>query len=171
MKKIHPVKTCSPLSIVLLAATTLSFVGCGDASIAPVSGKVTFDGEPVAGIRLVFSPILKEGKSDPGPWSSGMTNEAGEYSLQTRHEDEGAIIGTHTVAFVYDDRDNIYKYQEHLREAKREGDQAAADASQKDIDNYKALQKSRPQAPSNKYTEKFEVLPGGTTEANFQLPE
>ena len=122
MKKIPPVTTCSPLSIVLLAATALSFVGCGDESIAPVSGKVTVDGEPVAGIRLVFSPILKEGKSDPGPWSSGLTNEAGEYSLQTRHEDEGAIIGTHTVAFVYDDRDNIYKYQERLRDAKRAGD-------------------------------------------------
>ena len=160
MKKIPPVTTCSPLSIVLLAATALSFVGCGDASIAPVSGKVTVDGEPVAGIRLVFSPILKEGKSDPGPWSSGLTNEAGEYSLQTRHKNEGAIVGTHTVAFVYDDRDNIYKYQERLRDAKREGDQATADAAQKDIDDYKALQQIRPKAPSNKYTGKFEVLPG-----------
>ena len=171
MKKNYRMRICSPLPIVLLAATTLSFVGCGDASIAPVSGKVTLDGAPVAGIRLVFSPILKEGQNVPGPWSSGLTNEAGDYSLETRHKDNGAVVGTHTVVFVYDDRDNLGKYQENLREAKQDGDQASMDAAQKNIDNYKAVKKTRPRAPYDNYSEKFEVPLGGTAEANFQLPE
>ena len=86
-------------AVFAIAITTLA--GCGDSSIAPVSGKVTLDGAPVAGIRLVFSPVLIEG-TDAGPWSSGLTNEAGEYSLETRHKDVGAVVGEHTVSFVYD---------------------------------------------------------------------
>ena len=92
-------------------------------------------------------------------------------SLETRYKDNGAVVGTHTVVFVYDDRDNLGKYQENLREAKQDGDQASMDAAQKNIDNYKAVKKTRPRAPYDNYSEKFEVPLGGTAEANFQLPE
>lgn len=169
MKKTYSMRICNPLTIALFTAT-LCFAGCGDSSIAPVSGKVTLDGAPVAGIRLVFSPILSEGKNDPGPWSSGLTNESGDYSLETRYKDEGAVVGQHTVSFVYDDIGNIITYQELLREAKHAGDQAAMDAAKKDIADYKARQKSRPKAAGD-YTEKFDVPAGGTTAANFELPE
>ena len=157
------------LTIVLLGIAIMSCAGCGDSSIAPVSGKVTVDGKPVAGIRLVFSPIFIEGQNDPGPWSSGLTNEAGDYSLETRYKDNGAVIGKHTVSFVYDDIGNIDTYRELLREARQAGDQAAMDAVEKDIADYNARQKARPKAAGD-YTEKFEVLPKGTTEANFDLP-
>lgn len=158
------------LATVLVATAILTFVGCGDSSIAPVSGKVTWDGEPVGGIRLVFSPILLEGETDPGPWSSGLTNSAGEYSLQTRYKDTGAVVGEHSVAFVYDDIGNIDTYKELRREAKQEGDQAGMAAAQKNIDEFNARQKTRPKS-SGDYTENFTVPAGGTNEANFELPE
>ena len=158
------------LAKVIAVIAVLSFVGCGDSSIAPVSGKVTVDGEPVEGIRVVYSPILAPGKTDAGPWSSGLTNSAGEYALETRHKDNGAVIGTHTVSFVYDDIDSINIYRELLSEAKQDGDQAAMAAAKKDIDAYNAKQKTRPKAAGD-HTEKFDVPSGGTNEANFELPE
>ena len=158
------------LTIVLLGIAILSFAGCGDSSIAPVSGKVTVGGKPVEGIRLVFSPILAEGQKDAGPWSSGLTDATGEYSLETRYKDNGAVVGQHTVAFVYDGADKISIYRELLREAKADRDQAGMDAAKKLIADYEATQKSRPKAAGN-YSEKFEVPTDGTTEANFELPE
>jgi len=61
-------------------------------------------------------------------------------------------------------------YKELRREAKQEGDQAGMAAAQKDIDDFKARQKTRPKS-SGDYTEKFIVPSGGTNEANFELPE
>ena len=157
------------LTIVLLGIAIMSCAGCGDSSIAPVSGKVTVDGKPVAGIRLVFSPIFIEGQNDPGPWSSGLTNEAGDYSLETRYKDNGAVIGKHTVSFVYDDIGNIDTYKELFREARQEGDQEGMAAAKKDIEDFQARQKTRPKS-SGDYTEDFEVPRGGTDQANFDLP-
>ena len=158
------------LAKVIVAIVIMTFVGCGDSSIAPVSGLVTVGGEPVGGIRLVFSPVLIDGNTDPGPWSSGLTNSAGEYSLQTRYKDDGAVVGQHTVAFVYDDIGNINTYKELFREAKQDGDRAAMAAAKKDIEDYNARQKTRPKAAGD-YTQKFDVPSGGTTEANCELPE
>ena len=157
-------------TIVLLSIAILSFAGCGDSSIAPVSGKVTVAGTPVEGIRLVFSPTLADGENDPGPWSSALTNAAGEYSLETRYKDSGAVVGKHTVSFVYDDIGNIDTFKELRREAKQEGDQVALAAAEKDIADYVARQKTRPKS-SGDYTETFDVPVGGTKEANFDLPD
>ena len=158
------------LTIVLFGIAILSFVGCGDGSIAPVSGKVTVDGKPVEGIRLVFSPMPTGDETDPGPWSSGLTNASGEYALETRYKDNGAVVGQHTVAFVYDGADKISIYRELLREAKADRDQAGIDAAKKQIADYNEIQKSRPKSAGD-YTEKFDVPSGGTRDANFELPE
>ena len=158
----------SNLTIALFGLAILSISGCGDSSIAPVSGKVTVNGKPVAGIRLVFSPKLRS-EGDPGPWSSGLTNTEGEFTLKTRYENVGAVIGEHTVAFVYDDIGNIDTFKELFREARQEGDKAAMAAAKKDIEDFQARQKTRPKS-SGDYTEDFEVPPGGTNQANFDLP-
>ena len=158
------------LTIVLFGIAILSFAGCGDSSIAPVSGKVTVAGKPVEGVRLVFSPILTGDEKDPGPWSSGVTNSAGEYTLETRYKDNGAVVGQHTVAFVFDDIGHIDTFKELRREAKQEGDQALLAEVNKDIADYQARQKARPKSTGDDYNENFEVPSGGTTEANFDLP-
>lgn len=171
MRKVYAMSNFTNLTIVLFGIAILSSAGCGDSSIAPVSGKVTVAGEPVEGIRLVFSPVLSEDGKDPGPWSSGVTNSAGEYTLETRYKDNGAVVGQHTVAFVYDDIGKINTYRELRREAKQDGDKAAFEEAKKNISDYEARQKTRPKSSGDGYKENFEVPSGGTQEANFDLPD
>ena len=170
MRKIHAMIKFTNLTIILFGIAILSFTGCGDSSIASVSGKVTVAGEPIEGIRLVFSPVAAEGEKDPGPWSSGLTNSAGEYTLESRYKDNGAVVGKHTVSFVYDDIGNINTYMELRREAKADGDQALLEEVEKNIADFQSRQKTRPKS-SGDYTETFEVPSGGTNEANFDLPD
>ena len=101
-------KNITNLLVVFLAVASVSLVGCGGNSAVPVSGKVTSNGKPVEGIRLVFSPVLVDANTDPGPWSSGLTNSAGEFVLETRYKDNGAWVGKHTVTFTYDDTCLLY---------------------------------------------------------------
>jgi hypothetical protein len=60
-------------------------------SIAPVHGKVTYKGRPVAGATVEF---LCTGASRP---AAGTTDEQGNYSLTTFTPNDGAMIGTHVV--------------------------------------------------------------------------
>jgi len=71
-------------------------VGCGDSRYALVSGTVKMDGKPLANVSVIFQPNGKE--VNPGPGSSGRTNDQGEYSLQAMGTGvRGAVIGEHKV--------------------------------------------------------------------------
>jgi hypothetical protein len=82
----------------LLAAAVLSLVaaGCGgDGKLprAPVSGRVTYNGKPVAGAAVSFLP------ETPG-WRAGVgkTDDQGRYVLGTYDPDDGAPVGPCKVA-------------------------------------------------------------------------
>ncbi len=82
-----------------LAATTLAaialigLVGCGGgADVAPVSGTVTLDGEPLANALVSFYPE-EEGKR----FSTGTTDASGHYELVYTNDQKGAAIGKHVV--------------------------------------------------------------------------
>jgi hypothetical protein len=80
-------------------------VGCGGPDLAPVSGTVTLNGEPVDGIRVVFEPIVgQSGVTDEEHYTSfGITDAAGNYEMQTYVGDKlksGAVVGNSTVRFV-----------------------------------------------------------------------
>ena len=67
--------------------------------MAPVSGVVTLDGEPVPGARVIFSP-QRTGQDalSAGPASDGQTNEDGRYTLASSMDSKpGAVVGPHTV--------------------------------------------------------------------------
>jgi hypothetical protein len=65
--------------------------------LAPVSGKVTLDGEPVAGAKVVFLPRkLFVEQSLPHPPAAAITDDQGVYHLQTDKAD-GAPAGTYLV--------------------------------------------------------------------------
>lgn len=67
--------------------------GCGGGDrpdLAPVSGKVTLDGKPLDGARVIFEP--EEGRP-----SYGMTNESGEFTIEYATDVPGAVVGSHTV--------------------------------------------------------------------------
>jgi hypothetical protein len=73
---------------VLLLSCLLA--GCSDSSmsVAPVSGKITLDGEPLKRASVVFMP---KGGGRP---SHGVTDEQGRYVLEYSLEELGAQVGT-----------------------------------------------------------------------------
>ena len=73
-------------------------VGCGHSgpALAPVSGHVTLDGQPLFGARLVFQPDAT------GSPSYGSTDRDGRYELGYKRGVKGAMIGSHTVRIQLD---------------------------------------------------------------------
>jgi hypothetical protein len=85
-----------------------------------VSGTVTMDGKPLANVAVLFQPI--GGTLNPGPGSSGRTDENGGYTLTVMGGGgKGAVVGLHrvevhpTVAGGTDDRRPPQKMQIPLR--------------------------------------------------------
>lgn len=78
------------LGIVLFVV--LFEVGCGPSGLpqADVSGKVTFQGNPVADVLVSFIP-------EKGPGASGKTDAEGNYTLMTKKPGDGAVVGKHVV--------------------------------------------------------------------------
>jgi len=68
-------------SILLLTALFVAVSGCGDNKLKtyPVSGTITYQGKPLAGATVGFSPKV-EGAGDGG---FARTDENGFYQLQT----------------------------------------------------------------------------------------
>jgi hypothetical protein len=72
-------------------------VGCGggsDFAVAPVSGQVTLDGQPLPKAIVTFVPT--EGGAER-PSSVGETDSQGNFTLWTTTGEVGAIPGTHKV--------------------------------------------------------------------------
>lgn len=85
----------------LTVTASLALMGCGESrefELAPVSGKVTLNGEPLVGAQVLLQPT--GGSENPGPSSTGLTNESGEYVMKTIDGEEGAVVGHHRVAIT-----------------------------------------------------------------------
>ena len=78
---------------VLLFAALLSGCGGSGPEVAPVSGRVTLDGAPLAGARIRFQP---EGAG--GSPSHGTADQDGHYVLGYKRGQPGARIGWHTIS-------------------------------------------------------------------------
>ncbi len=79
----------------------LLIAGCGgrEYDVAPVSGRVTLDGKPIADVLVSFQPVAV-GRNDPnpGPGSTGRTDAQGRFVLQViEPEEPGAVVGKHIV--------------------------------------------------------------------------
>src|SRR5437763_662474 len=93
-KEIQPMRV---RSIFLAAALTLA-AGCGGQKFAPVSGRVTLNGKPLANAQVAFNPIPPTGSIESGPSAVGTTNQNGEFTLRVSLKQRGAVIGKHRVA-------------------------------------------------------------------------
>lgn len=73
--------------------------GCGreSFSVAPVSGLVTLDGQPLPDARVAFEPIAPPGEMLAGFGSYSKTDAEGRYTLSTIDEQSGAVVGRHRV--------------------------------------------------------------------------
>lgn len=136
---------CRILSVALLGF----LAGCSN-NIAPVAGRVTLDNKPLPNATVIFMPDATV--KNPGQGSRAKTNANGEFTLlQMTNDVKGAVIGKHAVS--------ITAY---------EGDDTAVPSSS-------GLDKNvfRPSIVPERYNSKteltFEVPPGGSTSANFDL--
>lgn len=84
--------------LLLIGAMCLATSGCGGVSdlpeLAEVSGTVTLDGKPVAGIIILFKP-------DKGRPGMGTTDAEGKYKLEYLHDEVGTKVGPSTVSFEW----------------------------------------------------------------------
>jgi hypothetical protein len=78
-------------TVIVVVLTVAS--GCGNSGpqIAPVQGRVTLDGRPLAQADITFQP---EGAQRA---SIGRTDGDGRYELAYKRGEPGAIVGKHTV--------------------------------------------------------------------------
>lgn len=80
------------LLILFTIASCLSFIGgCGGSShLGPVMGTVSLDGKPLANAIVSFQP-------SSGRRSEAITDSSGQYQLSYTADEQGALIGSHTV--------------------------------------------------------------------------
>ncbi|MBY0394874.1 MAG: DUF4198 domain-containing protein [Thermoleophilia bacterium] len=155
--------------------------GCGptDYVLAPVSGRVTIDGQPYAGVRVAFEPMADATRKIPGPEAIAITDADGRFTLYTTDEERrGAVVGKCRVriwtipgeqggaaekAVVFDDRDPNYDPNAEIRALKA---QIRAGASKKATPKGLGIIPHR----FNDNTElTFEVPPAGTDKADFAI--
>jgi hypothetical protein len=77
--------------------------GCGSTNPAtvPVSGVVTYQGEPVVGAQVSF---MAEGAARA---ASGQTDAEGKFQLSTYGTNDGAVVGSHTVTITKATDENV----------------------------------------------------------------
>ena len=71
-------------------------LGCNSASgpqIVPAGGVVLFEGQPLAGARVIFNPAS-------GRPAQGASDAQGRFRLSTLKPGDGAVIGKHRVAVI-----------------------------------------------------------------------
>jgi hypothetical protein len=134
----------------VMVGLLLFATGCGGYSVAPVSGRVTMGGKPLANATITFTPASDE--KNPGPGSQAKTDRDGRFTLKLMTVDrQGAIIGKHKVS--------ITAY---------EGDDGSVPSSAPDKNPFRKALVPDEYNANTKLT--FDVPSGGTTEANFEIP-
>jgi hypothetical protein len=129
------------------AFLTALLTGCGGGpyNTARVSGRVTLNGQPLAHAAVTFQPIATHGHLNPGPGSGAFTDSDGRYTLKLiGTETIGAVIGKHEVRITLVPQDS------------------SADDRQKHS-------KGLPARYNKKTKLEWDVAPGGTDSADFQL--
>jgi hypothetical protein len=88
-------RSFSHFALALCACGALVVVGCGDGQpkTYPVTGTVTYQGQPVEGAQVMFTPTA-------GRAAEGTTDSAGKFTLTTLKSGDGALAGAHRVSIT-----------------------------------------------------------------------
>jgi hypothetical protein len=116
----------------LLAAAMLGLAGCGSPkppALAPVRGLVTYQGAPLPGGLIVFTPDDESGSH--GPCALGVIGPDGRYTLSTDGV-PGATPGRHRVT-VSGPTTSGWMLPGHLRDPALSGLQAEVQAGQENV--------------------------------------
>ena len=89
-------RCCGALGLCFLLGAA---VGCNQSKyeISPVSGIVKVANQPLAGAKVLFAPVAKEGSAEGGKPAFGRTESDGSFHLTTYQDGDGAIVGEHWV--------------------------------------------------------------------------
>jgi len=130
----------------LLAIALPLAAGCSSGAIAPVSGRVTMNGQPLANVHVSFQPIASGSDHNPGGGSYAFTDVDGRFTLRLVDGDTpGAVVGKHRVEITPRNTDD---------DADRRG---------------KGAPKGVPDRYNRNTELTFEVKRGGTDNADFPL--
>ena len=90
--------TISRFCIIALSVVSLAFMGCGNnkSPVGTVHGSVVLDAKPLANGTIVTRP-------NAGRGSQGIISN-GEFELGTFSRNDGALIGTHQVAIIAEEK-------------------------------------------------------------------
>ncbi len=80
------------LACLAFASVAWAISGCGSSNlpVAPMEGKVLYNGQPLSFGSVMFQP-------SQGPPAHGQIQSDGTFRLSTYEENDGAVIGTHKV--------------------------------------------------------------------------
>lgn len=86
-------------ALVFCGLLLLTIAGCNGnvRPLAPVSGRITLDGKPLAGGSVVVQPVAPPGSVIAGKGSVAFCDADGRYQLETIDGKPGAVIGEHRV--------------------------------------------------------------------------
>lgn len=82
-----------PIAALWMCVPLLNGCGPSGPETAAVTGLVTYNGQPLPDAAVVFTP-------PNGRPASGVTNGEGRFQLSTFGENDGALIGKHTVTIT-----------------------------------------------------------------------
>lgn len=89
-----------------MLATCLWSAGCGETAkvtsekTVPVTGTVTYNGQPVADATVTFVPETAPGEAASGRGAFGRTDAAGKFELMAFNPGDGAVPGTYKVTIT-----------------------------------------------------------------------
>lgn len=167
---------------ILACAGLVVVAGCRSDSfvLAPVSGRVTVDGQPVAGLRVAFEPMGSAERRAPGPEAVGVTDEDGRFTLETMAESPrtGAVVGKCRVriwALPSDQKDRVDR--DKVTDVMAPGFDPVKEVNDLKEQLRRQGRKKAASKPTgaiplryNDNTElSFDVPPGGTDKADFSL--
>jgi hypothetical protein len=91
----------------LLVIVCLSASGCDTSpyQLAPVHGTVTLDGQPLSGANVMFAPRARGDETNVGKPAFGRLQSDGSYVLGTYSDEDGAVVGEHSVTIIRVDGD------------------------------------------------------------------
>ena len=149
--------------------------GCGP-NRPKVSGKVTANGSPVAGVQVLFIPVSTKDVPFPGPCSQGVTDVNGVYSLVTDKGDKGSTEGLNVVEFYPKDAFEVEFMESDaarlMAEAQNDSSHPSFKKAKEIIKKAKSLKSiATGQKLKAGATTEFAVPPDGTDAADFELTE
>ena len=160
------------IAMTMLAIFSIAITGCGnDYKLAEVTGTITYDGKPVPKLRVGFSPEPVGGNHSVGPYSKGVTDDQGRFTLKTRYDDKGAIAGKHKLSFEYSDigESAMANLRADMNDAQDSGSKEGFEKAKMELAEVKAKLKGRPVLQA--YNIIVDVPSDGLTDYKLDLKE